>query len=347
MSCSDKRIGNVDGIRAISCMAIVAFHLYMVAEYTFSLIHTVISSWFGFVIIFMILSGYGICCGYLDKFNNGQIDIEKFYVKRYSKILPFFAVITIIGVIYEHNLRGLAEGFIEITLLYGLLPNNSNIFLVNGVCWTLGTIFVFYLIFPFLSILLKNKKRALWSFVIFVLIHICCKTIFMTEKFVVDNYIESSSIMYSMVFFFAGGLIYLYQNEIIKFVSRYQLLMFLICVLITIGLTFVLNEFYEFRIYVYLLSGVIWIIYAVGAKKSILNNKLFGFISKYSMEIYLSHMIILKVICILKLPAIMGNNVISYCLLYIVLLSGTIIFDISIKYIIDKFFQKIKKEKKI
>ncbi len=94
-----------------------------------------------------MISGFGIFCGYYEKFKNGSIDLNSFYTKRYKKILPFFITLILIDVIMERSLDHVIQGLTEATLVFGLLPNNQPD--VIGVCWTLGVIFLFYMLFPF------------------------------------------------------------------------------------------------------------------------------------------------------------------------------------------------------
>lgn len=116
----------------------------------------------------------------------------------------FFGILVLIDVIVEHSLNSLYEGFADLTLLFGFIPMSLN---VIGVGWFIGLIFIFYLIFPFFCFLIENKRRAWISFVISLLY----------------NYISSSyfglgrvNILYSGCFFLAGGLIYLYKDELVK-----------------------------------------------------------------------------------------------------------------------------------
>ena len=49
-----------------------------------------------FTILFMMVSAFGMCCGYYEKFKAGTINIEAFYKRRYEKLWPFFALLCIL-----------------------------------------------------------------------------------------------------------------------------------------------------------------------------------------------------------------------------------------------------------
>lgn len=330
-----KRYENLDGLRAAACMGIVATHLYGIAGYELGgTLHRVVSSWILLVIHFMVLSGFGICAGYLERFQRNEISLEKFYMRRYSRILPFFLLTTIIGVVAEGTWRGVTEGLMELSLVFGLLPNNSNCFNVNGVCWTLGTIFAFYFLFPFVSVLLKNKKRAWLALIASVLVQILCNALFMTEEFVFKGYINRSNVLYSMTVFLIGGMLYLYREDIERFFQKYvgtklrQCGIFFICMLFTIAYYAMPDVAMGMDIRDQKTAFVfaLWCIYAMGAKSIVLNNRITKAIAKYSMEIYLSHMIVLRALCVLRVTEILDKHIISFGIMLIVLMSATLVF---------------------
>ncbi len=86
-----KHYDAIDGLRTIACIGIVMMHIRANSTYALSgfLYDNIISSFTNFVFLFMVISAFGMCCGYLDKMLNNQISLESFYIKRYSKILPF------------------------------------------------------------------------------------------------------------------------------------------------------------------------------------------------------------------------------------------------------------------
>ena len=120
----------------------------------------------------------------------------------------------------------LYEVFANLTLCQGLLPN-MNISVI-GVSWTLAVIFVFYLLFPFFCFLLENKKRAWSAFVCAAIYNFVCSIYFFDENHIADrvtvNFNERSNILYSAVYFIAGGLIFLYRKELAEFASKHKVI---------------------------------------------------------------------------------------------------------------------------
>lgn len=200
----------IDGLRTIACIGIVMMHVQANNAYEISgfVYNDIIASFTNFVFLFMVISAFGMCCGYLDKMLSNQISLEKFYAKRYSKILPFFAVLVLLDVVMSPSKEALIESLADVTLLFGLFPNNIS---VIGVGWFLGLIFAFYLIFPFYCVVLKNRKRAWIAFGVSVLLN-----------YIFGSYfgISRTNIVYCLPYLIAGGLIYLYRDELERFSSK-------------------------------------------------------------------------------------------------------------------------------
>lgn len=194
---------NLDGLRAISCLCIVAYHIKKYSSFDLNGFGaTVVDSWTHFVPLFLLISGFGIFCGYYDSFKTRTIDLCVFYKKRYRKILPFFAFVMLIDVVVERSLTHLIEALTEATLVFGLLPNVA--MEVCGVGWTLGVIFLFYMLFPFIVFLCHSKKSALVAFFASVLLSLLCSAYFFTDKFVI-NFTPRHNFLYCAPFFLGGG----------------------------------------------------------------------------------------------------------------------------------------------
>lgn len=201
-----KHYGAIDGLRMIAAFGIVMMHIRTNSNYEIAgyLYNTIIPSFTNFVFLFMTVSAFGMCCGYYDKILKGTVDFTEFYGKRFKKILPFFGALVLLDIIMYPSVASLYEGFADLTLLFGFLQKPIS---VIGVGWFLGLVFVFYLIFPFFCVLIENKRRAWMAFVVSLMYNFVCANYFEVGR---------SNILYSACFFLAGGLIYLYREEIAK-----------------------------------------------------------------------------------------------------------------------------------
>lgn len=71
---SNNRYENLDGLKVIAAFGIVAMHVSsnMGHPLTSEIATNIIGSMTHFVKLFLILSGFGMCCGYYEKFKRGE-----------------------------------------------------------------------------------------------------------------------------------------------------------------------------------------------------------------------------------------------------------------------------------
>lgn len=302
----------------IACIGIMMMHLrannnYEITGYFYN---TVIPSFTNFVFLFMTVSAFGMCCGYYEKVMKQTISLSDFYAKRFKKILPFFGVLVLIDVVLSPSRAALYEAFADLTLLFGFLPNAGNISVI-GVGWFLGLVFVFYLCFPFFCVLLANKKRAWISFAVSLLYNFVC-----AEYFEVGR----SNILYSACFFLAGGLIYLYRKELAKINP---------CITAALAVASIV-AYYLMGGYAMncLAVSVCLLAFAIAATGRVLENRITRFFSNISMEIYLSHMVLFRVIERLGLNTRFGNSWPQYLITVALVLVATAVFAVVMKKVI-------------
>lgn len=312
-----ERYGTIDGLRMIACIGIMMMHIqannnYEITGYFYN---TVIPSFTNFVFLFMTVSAFGMCCGYYEKVMNQTISLSDFYAKRFKKILPFFGFLVFIDVALSLSRAALYEAFADLTLLFGFLPNAGNISVI-GVGWFLGLVFVFYLCFPFFCVLLANKKRAWISFAVSLLYNFVC-----AEYFEVGR----SNILYSACFFLAGGLIYLYRKKLTK-ISSYITAVFAAA---SIVVYYVMGG----RVINCLIVSMCLLMCAISVRGG-LENRITRFFSNISMEIYLSHMVLFRVIERLGLNTRFGNGWLQYLITVVLVLTATVIFSVVMKRVI-------------
>ncbi len=184
----------LDVVRVIAIAGIVLMHVFTNGNYGLSgfLFEKVIGTAGNFTILFMMVSAFGMCCGYYEKFKAGTINIEAFYKRRYEKLWPFFALLCILDVVISPSADSVYEIFANLTMLQGLLPNPQ--ISVVGVSWTLAVIFVFYLLFPFFCFLLFSRKEHGWVLLLleFITFSVSC-TFLMSNMYWEILWIEKTS----------------------------------------------------------------------------------------------------------------------------------------------------------
>lgn len=339
-----ERYDNLDGLRAISCMGIVAMHIKENTNYQINgwLWDTFIPSLTHLVPLFLILSGFGMFCGYFEKVRSGKVDWNQFYAKRYKKILPFFAFLILIDLVMERSAAHLIEGLTEVTLVFGLLPNNNPS--VIGVSWTLGVIFLFYMLFPFFAWLCWTKKRAWRSLGGALILTFFCSVYFFKEPFVVNDFVPRHSFIYCAPFFVGGGIVYLNRVAIKRFVSQHRWLCLIGCMCLT-GMWYVFPgkmAGVEIDILKNMVLFLAWICYAISVKSRILCNKVMKYVSGISLEIYLAHMVIFRAVEKGKGLYLLGTGWIGFMLAWIAVILGLIVFIEVYKYAVRGLSRKMK-----
>lgn len=326
----NNRYNGLDGLRSIAALGIIAVHVAKNTGFD------IFAFWYQgvicrlevFVNLFFVISGFSMCCGYYEKIKNNRISMDDFYSKRYLKILPFFAILVIVDMIYSWDgIETLADAFADLTLAFAFLPDSS--ISIIGVGWTLGVIFAFYMLFPFFVYCLWNKKRAWLTFIVALLFNI-----FKDYFFAKENSYVLCNILIWAPYFVAGGLVYLYRNQIIEFIkkNRYP---WLVISIVFLALWFVSpNSIYGIDISIYktLITVLLWIMYAISVDSFILSNPVCYFVSGISFEIYLVHMLVYRAIEKAGIIHLVGNHgVLPFIVDYFFVVCGSIVVSVGIK----------------
>jgi len=331
-----NRYNSLDGLRAYSAIAIVCMHIYVNANYNIAFIEDIRLLMFSnnLTFLFMMISAFSMCCGYYERIITAQIAIEDFYNKRYKRILPFFTCLVILALVLEHNINALIEGFADITLVFGLLPN-ANISVI-GVGWFLGVIFVFYMIFPWFCYLLKNKRRAYIALAVSVIFNLLCTFYFFDENHLLSGFNARTNFIYCSMFFMAGGLIYIERLRLINICRRFRYVFIIIAFLMTAAILLFdkLSNSYIMPVYLTILFSI-YLIYAISTNGKFLNNRIASYISDISMEIYLSHMMIYRIVEKTGLT-ICFDDIVSYALTTAAVLIGSVVFSKMFKLLYNK-----------
>ena len=343
-----ERYENFDGIRTFAAIGILCMHVLVLGEFSNNIaggetIFKLISGMGVLVQLFFMLSGFGMCCGYYEKMKTGTVDINKFFSRRYSKIWPFFAVLVCIDILSEAIVGNgvsksmLYEAFANLTLLFGFLPGSD--FQVIGIGWTLGVIFGFYCLFPFFVFSLWTKKRAWFSFLIALILNYLCRI-----YFAADDMAAAHICLQWMCYFVAGGIIYLYKDNIVQWNRRYPWFSWVLIVAgLFLTLAFLPAWGQMFSIVKSIVGFAMILIGALSDRRMLLANGFTRKISDISLEIYLSHVFILRIIQKAGIIKMISNPTLAYITMVLLTIAGSVVFALAFRFFSTQISKKIKK----
>ena len=326
------RYEGIDGLKAYAIIGIALMHVLANGEYRMGgfVFERFIPSFTNLVFLFMMVSGFGMCCGYYQKIIDQKISIEDFYKKRYIKIWPYFALLCALDFMMSPSKESLFEVFANFTLCQGLLPNAK--ISVIGVSWTLAVIFVFYMLFPFFCFLIGNKKRA-WSVAVVALVF----------NWLCSNYFNAgrTNIVYDAIYFVAGGLVFLYRKELAEFASKYKAIAGVI--LLAVSVTYFAAGSSTFTMLFFCVAALI---YTLGCRTGggVLVHPVAKFLGTISFEIYLCHMVIYRVLEKLHLVHLFGNGLLAYIFTAVAVICGSVVFSVCAKWFLNKIETFLKEK---
>ena len=336
MATKADRYEGIDGLKAYAIIGIALMHILANGEYGIGgfVFERLIPSFTNLVFLFMMVSGFGMCCGYYQKIIDQKISIEDFYKKRYIKIWPYFALLCALDFVISPSKESLFEVFANLTLCQGLLPNMR--IEVIGVSWTLAVIFVFYMLFPFFCFLIGNKKRAWEVAVVALVFNLLCGTYFFDGYHIVDafsvGFTPRLNIVYDAIYFIAGGLIFLYRKELAEFTSKHKNIAGAILLIATVAYFAVGGNTLTM-----LFFCVVALIYTLGCRTGgVLVNPAAKFLGGICFEIYLCHMVIYRVLEKLHLVHLFGNGLLAYIFTAVAVICGSVVFSVCAKWFLNK-----------
>ena len=317
------RYEGIDGLKAYAIIGIALMHVLANGEYGIGgfVFERLIPSFTNLVFLFMMVSGFGMCCGYYQKIVDQKISVEDFYKKRYIKIWPYFALLCALDFVISPSKESLFEVFANLTLCQGLLPNMR--IEVIGVSWTLAVIFVFYMLFPFFCFLIGNKKRAWRVAVVALVFNWLCANYFKAGR---------TNIVYDAIYFIVGGLIFLYRKELAEFASKHKVIAGAILLIATVAY-FALGG----NTLTMLFFCVAALVYTLGCKRGgVLVNPVAKFLGGICFEIYLCHMVIYRVLEKLHLVHLFENGLLAYIFTAVAVICGSVVFSVCAKWFLNK-----------
>lgn len=320
----------LDGVRTIAMLCILIMHVCANLPYKMHLSHIYkYVVFFGdFTALFMIVSAFSISCGYYNKILHGNFeDIIAFYKRRFIRIFPFFACLSLIDIVIAPSWNSAYECIANLSLGFGFIPHQR--ISVIGVGWTLGVIFIFYFLYPFLIFCMQEKNRYLLLLAISSFFAFISHDYFQLEK--VD-------FLYCLIYFVVGCGLFLKKDSIVL-VNRW----FILVITVIVGIDFFLSRVIPHHISKFLFLSAI-VIYAINVSnhKTLLSNNFMHSMSKFSFEIYLSHMFAYRILEKLNLLRIFSNYILSFAFTCFLTLSLSFFISYCFKSVEKKMIKELK-----
>ena len=271
--------------------------------------------------IFLLLSGLGLYYSY-SKNNN----IKDFYLKRIKRVIvPYFILSIPVYIWYDFiYLNDGILAFLKNIFFVTLFTNNNILF------WYIFFIIICYLIFPLIYKLINKSKDSISIIKIVSLIIIIIIGIFFINKLYPTFFSKSNIMLLRIIPFILGVLLgkLSYNNKKINYYIIIFILGLLSILLVRFNLIY--NRLFLFAFNISLLFFIISIV-DLFIKKKDLVCKPFIFLGKYSLEIYLVHVAIRKIITTYNYP----NYKIGYYILFVIVsIIISILFNMLIKKVL-------------
>lgn len=327
-----ERYESLDGFRAYAAIGIVAMHVWAncgIAGLPEGFLFGRLIPWFtDFTLLFMILSGFSLSCGYFTRISAGAITPAAFYRRRVERILPFFALMALAETVMTLSPVSLMECYADLTLCFGLLPEAS--IEIIGVGWFIGVVMVYYMLYPFVTALQSTRRKA-WLSLAAITILVAMGCYYSFNPHIDTPLLSRADILYCLPLFMAGGLVYHYRLNLASSSRRHPLAWGVTTSATTV--LFFIFPIYEAGQFPRLIADgllfTLWTVAALGIRPAWLAGHAPRWLAAISLEIYLCHMPCFRMLQKAGMTNVAENPVLSY----IILLLLTLILATAVAWI--------------
>jgi len=184
------RFPSLDGIRALAIISVIVFHGFFLVgdalEDKIKLIEFIkqLPWWLKWtysghyaVDAFLVLSGFLLCSALFTEYQrNNNINLRWFYVRRILRIYPLYIFALFIFVLNDFST--LKYAIISLFALNNIIPTD---YMLN-LNWLIAVELQFYLVIPWIVLLLKRSKYPIFWFVLFLLFSLTWRLCFIVTE---------------------------------------------------------------------------------------------------------------------------------------------------------------------
>lgn len=242
---------------------------------------------------FMFLSGYCICLSLKRDFN-----VNHFYVKRFIRVVIPYLIIAIPFLLWKS-----IEEFSSLRVFHFFFDLSGLSFWLSGCqnAWFVHAIIVFYCITPFLFLIVRRSYKGSFLFLI------CLYVLFFLAYYYLPIF-HFSAIAFARLPIFFFGLICAYRGYFDYLHDRRikYIFLFLLCVIFFLLFPSYINRFYRFLLYGFTVVPLLFFFAIVIESMPMTIQFVLSSLGNYSLELYLSHIMILHILRFYKVEQSIG-----------------------------------------
>lgn len=307
----NNRISEIDGLRGIAILLVISFHyvnnqLTEVSTTVGRFLYKITSfGWTG-VDLFFVISGF-LIGGILLRSNKSRSSLQSFFIRRFLRIIPnYYLILIVFGIIF--NVKSL-EGSIFLTSnqsipfwSYFLMVHNFYMAALENmgnpalsVTWSIGIEEQFYLILPFLLILVPERfiPKMLFFFILLANIMRLNYSSWIPPYVLLPCRADSIALGVLLAFIH-------HKHTLHRWLERYEKHLKVLLGFSLLLMAFLFLSFQDLGVTKHTLIAVVFTIvfaFAMGKEtgivKKILSFPLLTYIGKISYSLYLTHYFIL------------------------------------------------------
>lgn len=254
----------------------------------------------GYVMVefFYFTSGYLIFELYREKIQNNEIGLFSFMKKRISRIYPMFFWTTMIQIILEMISKKQVTLFDMVTnillLQCGIFEGNGSWRNdINGVTWFIVPLLLCYLLFYLITRKIKNNE---YYYLTIVSIIVLSMSVYNWDR--INIPFINSYVVRGIMGFYMGIIFCHLEGKIKKKNLRYIIIG--IVVLVILYKEIQADTYGAFQLVTLIdlvaIPAILYITENISGVKKVIENKIFVFLGKISMEIYYIHWLIMTVL---------------------------------------------------
>ncbi|BES60615.1 acyltransferase family protein [Dysgonomonas capnocytophagoides] len=337
-----KKFEYIDSLRGIAILLVVGVHILTyfkgnTSEFFPPLLTEYIYDFRCGVSLFFIVSAYTLAMSH-DRRSDEKYASRNFFIRRFFRIAPIYylAIICIYLYRYNFNVADFIEGtksfwFVSNFLFINTLsPHIIGIIVPGG--WSVSVEFMFYILFPILTIWVKNTNRSLLFFCIMITIAALFHYIYKDDPLLSKFEFMEINFLYQIPIFFLGIFAY---HIIQKKDYRINPVTILFAAAIIIMFAHIDYPYY----FPWIIAFTVLLVVQSKYSLKIFSNKILAQIGKVSFSMYIIHFFVIQILESLGFVQIipitnLASSLLNFCMLYLaVALITFLIANITYKLI--------------